>query len=253
MRVFDMIVGRSEMLTIITATFNCREELAGLAISIQAQTDHDHTWLIVDGMSTDGTLQALPHDMKCRVVTISEPDFGIYDAINKGIRRIPSGHYIVVGADDRPTCDMVRRYKENLRHGNHDIVAAAVEEDGRVLLPGRGAPWRHGQNAFIAHHSLGAAISTSLHNRFGFYSQRFPIAADQFFIKTAIAGGASLLLCPDFVAGVYSRGGVSSTDYFGALCEFTRVQLETEKNRLGQLILFLLRVIRNFSRIVPSR
>jgi glycosyltransferase involved in cell wall biosynthesis len=240
----------SQGLTILTATFNCRRDLAALAQCIRVQTDHDHLWLIVDGMSTDGTLEAVPPDMPCRVEVIREPDFGIYDAINKGVRRITQGHYVVVGADDRPAQDMVERYRQQLRLGGHELVAAAVQEEDRIVLPGRGHPWRHGQNAYIAHHSLGVAIARSLHDRFGFYSRRFPIAADQLFVKSAMAGGASIRYCPEFVAGVFARGGVSSTDYFGALCEFTRVQLETERHPAAQLLLFVLRVLKNLPRMV---
>lgn len=237
-------------LTIVTATFNCRNDLAVLASYVKAQTDHDHDWLIVDGGSSDSTLEAVPTDMPCRMIVVSEPDFGIYDALNKAVRRIADGHYVVVGADDHPAVDMVERYKEKLRDGHHDLVAAAVVEEGRRLLPGLGSPWRRGQNAYIAHHSLGVAIARSLHDRFGFYSRRLPIAADQLFIKTSIAGGASLLACPDFTAGVFSRGGVSSTDYFGALCEFTRVQLSTEKNGFVQVMLFMARVLKNLPSIL---
>lgn len=240
----------SPELTIITATYNCREHLAALAEHIRAQTDHDHTWLIVDGMSTDGTLGAIPQDLPCKVQVICEPDFGIYDALNKGVRQLKGGHYVVVGADDRPAPDMVSGYKAALSTGPYDLVAAAVAEEGRMIFPGRGDPWRHGQNAYIAHHSLGVAIARALHDRVGFYSRRFPIAADQFFIKKAMAAGATLLPCPDFIAGEFDRGGVSSTDYFGTLCEFTRIQLETEERPVAQLLLFIARVIRHLPQIV---
>ena len=107
-----------------------------------------------------------------------------------------------------------------------------------------------GQNAFISHHSVGTLIRRSLHDTVGFYSAGLPIAADQLFIKTAIQRGCRVCYAPDFVAGEFSRDGVSSTRYLATLFEFTLVQMRTEKSRVLQLSLLLFRLLRHWRRIV---
>ena len=88
-------------ITIVTATLNAANVIGALAADLLAQTDRDFRWLIVDGGSTDGTIERLPSDILDRVDLVRESDFGIYDALNKGVRRCATSHYLVIGADDR--------------------------------------------------------------------------------------------------------------------------------------------------------
>ena len=54
--------------------------------SVQSQDHPDIQYIIVDGGSTDGTLELLEHCLHEDAVLLSEPDNGMYDAINKGLR-----------------------------------------------------------------------------------------------------------------------------------------------------------------------
>ncbi|PZP56047.1 MAG: glycosyltransferase [Micavibrio aeruginosavorus] len=79
------------LFSIITVTLNNRSGLARTAGSISRQTHKDFQWIIVDGASTDGT----PQDARLYQATvISEPDKGIYDAMNKGLD-IAQGSYVI--------------------------------------------------------------------------------------------------------------------------------------------------------------
>lgn len=85
--------------TVITPTYNCAAYLPGAIESVSAQTWGRVEHIVVDGGSTDGTVRLLalyPH-----LKWISEPDAGMYDAINKGIR-LASGELLAyLNADDR--------------------------------------------------------------------------------------------------------------------------------------------------------
>lgn len=71
--------------TIITATYNSEKTLTDTLLSLENQTYQNIEYIIVDGASTDSTL-TLVHEKSSRVAKIiSEPDKGIYDALNKGI------------------------------------------------------------------------------------------------------------------------------------------------------------------------
>jgi hypothetical protein len=166
------------------------------------------------------------------------------------VRRCTSDYYLVIGADDRLAPDAVARYRRLAEDSGADIVTASVRDGDAIARPGRGQAWRRGHLAFVSQHAVGALFKRSLHDRFGFYSRSFPIAADQLFIKQAVQGGASVHAAPDFIAGDFSRAGVSSTQFAATLFEFARVQLRTEKSRSLQLLLFMARLLLHWRKVV---
>ena len=80
--------------SIITVVYNAKEVLEKTVQSIQHQTYKDFEHIIVDGGSTDGTLEYIESLKFDNLKFISEKDNGIYDAMNKGIR-LSSGEYLL--------------------------------------------------------------------------------------------------------------------------------------------------------------
>ncbi|MGL6377312.1 glycosyltransferase [Aeromonas hydrophila] len=71
--------------SIITATFNSAATIHDTLASLESQTYPDIEYIIVDGASKDNTLEVISHNCTRVSKIISEPDRGIYDALNKGI------------------------------------------------------------------------------------------------------------------------------------------------------------------------
>ena len=71
--------------SIITATWNCQDTVADCLASVAGQTWPHRQHVVVDGASTDGTLDVLQAHRQQLAVLQSEPDRGIYDALNKGL------------------------------------------------------------------------------------------------------------------------------------------------------------------------
>ena len=87
-------------ISIITATWNCADAIADCLASVAGQSYPDREHIVIDGASTDGALAVLEAHRAQLAVLISEPDRGIYDALNKGIARA-SGEVIgFLHADD---------------------------------------------------------------------------------------------------------------------------------------------------------
>src|ERR1700730_9817992 len=85
-------------ISIITASLN-RKEFIGAAIeSVLAQNYPDFEHWIIDGGSTDGTLECLQQYPHLKV--LSEPDLGVYDAWNKGIGRAKGDFVAILNSDD---------------------------------------------------------------------------------------------------------------------------------------------------------
>ena len=74
-------------ISVITAVYNNRDTIAQALDSALAQTHPDVELVVIDGGSSDGTLQVLQGYANRLAVLVSEPDRGIYDALNKGIAR----------------------------------------------------------------------------------------------------------------------------------------------------------------------
>ena len=87
-------------ISVITATFNSDKKLPVLIQSLQKQTDKKFEWIVVDGGSKDRTLDLLKEINDLDYKFISESDFGIYDALNKGIMKASGDFYLVIGSDD---------------------------------------------------------------------------------------------------------------------------------------------------------
>src|SRR5215208_1927236 len=86
--------------SVITAVYNRRATVAHAIRSVQAQTHANVQHVVIDGASRDGTLQLLKNCLGPAAVLVSEPDKGIYDALNKGIA-LCSGDVIgVMHSDD---------------------------------------------------------------------------------------------------------------------------------------------------------
>ena len=97
----------SNSISIITICYNCCADLERTVQSVLAQTYACKEYIIVDGSSTDGTPQMLEQYRSGIDRLISEPDQGIYDALNKGVRAATGQWIICMNAGDTFTSDTV--------------------------------------------------------------------------------------------------------------------------------------------------
>ena len=99
-------------LSIITVTYNAEQTLTKTMLSVLGQSCHDYEYLIIDGNSTDGTM-AIVQDFESRVLEgefgigpeqfrwVSEPDKGLYDAMNKAINLAKGDFVWFINAGDK--------------------------------------------------------------------------------------------------------------------------------------------------------
>ena len=84
----------SNKISVITICRNCRDDLQRTVRSVVSQTYPNIEYVVVDGGSTDGTMQMLASYQERIDTLISEPDDGIYDALNKGVK-VATGEWII--------------------------------------------------------------------------------------------------------------------------------------------------------------
>jgi|LakMenEpi03Aug12_release.lakeMendotaPanAssembly.Ray.scaffolds.fasta_scaffold23590_5 glycosyltransferase involved in cell wall biosynthesis len=239
-------------ISIITATYNAAFFLPRLIDSLIKQTDQDFQWVVVDGGSTDESLNILQNaqDKLRNVLIVSRPDFGIYDALNRGVKLSESDYYVVLGADDQLLPHGVEALKEARGGGNYDLVTCKYLVADRISAI-RMPRWEflYSQFAHVTGHAVGLLIRKDLHRQVGYYSKKFPIAADQLFILLAIRNGATVHLS-DAIVGRFGVDGVSHMDVVGTLSEIFRVNVYLGHNMYVQLLLLALRLFKHRSKVI---
>ena len=238
-----------EEIAVITATFNSAADIPRLIESLKEQSFKKFQWIICDKFSSDETVDLLANAKEhINIEILQSDDFGIYDAINKGIRHCTAKYYIVVGSDDYLDREALLKCHEAILT-SPDIATFNVLWAGKILKPkGENWLWLYCHDAIVSSHSVGSLIRRDLHERLGYYSKKFPIAADQFFFRSAFSKGCSFQH-HNFTIGTFGNSGLSSIDVAGRQSEIFRIQLAFEKNKLLQLMIYIFRLIKNFHRM----
>jgi glycosyltransferase involved in cell wall biosynthesis len=94
-------------ISVITVCFNAEKTIGRTIASFLAQDHADAEMIIIDGASTDGTLKVVNGFAHERIRVLSEPDDGMYDALNKGLRLVRGSAVGVLNADDAYADDSV--------------------------------------------------------------------------------------------------------------------------------------------------
>lgn len=132
-------------ISIVTITYNAEAVLQRTLDSVSSQTYRDIEHLIIDGASKDGTMDLVSRykvrDLPYEVRAVSEPDKGIYDAMNKGLR-LATGEYIVFlnagdTLHDEKTLDMVASSLQPAANSQQPAVIYGdtniVDDEGHFL------------------------------------------------------------------------------------------------------------------------
>lgn len=240
-------------ISVITVTYNAALVLQGLIDSLRAQTDRDFEWVVVDGASTDGTIEIIKSASDLVSKSLSEPDCGIYDAMNKAVKTACGDYYVVCGADDRLSKIAIESYRKCLmQYAECDMVVAGVRV-GRMRLSGFKPSKRWlGHTAMFTQHSVGTLIRRKLHDLHGGYDSYFGVLADGYFLKKTSIDPSTKIVSADFIAGELHPDGASSEFLARTLSELWAIQLLTESRPLLQTAIHLLRIMRHYPRIAAG-
>lgn len=207
--------------TIITAVLNGAKSIGATLESVRKQDHPSIEHIVVDGASSDDTL-AVVRQHGGRVSTVlSERDFGVYDAINRGIG-LATGEVILClhSGDTYEHDSVISRIAQQFNDANVDMVFAelvmthpadsarvyrhyatpnfAVSDFARGLMP--------------AHPTL--AVRRRVYEKYGLYDPAFKIAGDfDFFVRTMLAGRVSARYLPEVMVRM-PLGGLSNRHWW---------------------------------------
>ena len=132
--------------SIITIAYNAAETIEETIRSVISQDYHDIEYILIDGASQDKTLEIAQQYVSGIAKIISEPDEGIYDAMNKGVRNATGDLIGILNADDVfAHREVISRVVETMKAGNTDACYADLEYVSREN-PGKVVRyWKSGQ------------------------------------------------------------------------------------------------------------
>ena len=166
------------LVSTVTVAFNAAATITRTIASVLAQDLPGHEYLEVDGGSTDGTLDILKSHGD-RIRWVSEPDRGIYDAMNKGVR-LARGQWIhLLNADDEYAApDALSRVAARLDPGrtNYADILVVDQAGNRRLQSFRYSRLRMLYGAYVPHPGL--VVSRAQYDAVGAYDTAWRIAAD---------------------------------------------------------------------------
>lgn len=133
------------LISLITVTFNAADTISKTLESIQQQNYKDFEHLVIDGASGDNTLDIIKKYNLPQTIVVSEPDKGLYDAMNKGLRRAKGKYVLFLNAGDSfHSSETLARYADactlnrDIIYGETDIVNDKGEKisDRHLSVPG---------------------------------------------------------------------------------------------------------------------
>jgi len=242
------------LFSVITITRDNKIGLQKTAVSIQNQTYQNFEWIIIDGASTDGTQNDFSKYSLAKI--ISEPDNGIYDAMNKGIKLATGDYLIFMNGGDIFASSNVLEKISNVASTQPDFIYGDSREDNHDK---RARSHQKINWGMFTHHQA------MFYNRKGLsglrYDVNYKIAADydltlRFLNSFPLDGGRSgwgwkdnpkISYIPTPIC-VFETGGVSQTN--AKLGRDEQFQSRQKNKSCGQFQNHLIRLIQLFRYIL---
>ena len=208
-------------ISVITSTFNSGATVRDTFESVLYQTYSDIEYLIVDGASRDGTVDIIREyesRFNGRMRWISEPDKGLYDAMNKGIRMATGDIIGILNSDDFYTSPHVLQHvvdeiaDVDAVYGDiHYVDPIHTDQCVRRYSSKSFRPWKMRLGFMPAHPSF--YCRRRVYQSYGLFDTSFRVAADfEQLLRLIFINGISTKYLPiDFVT--MRTGGVSSSGF----------------------------------------
>ena len=244
--------------SIITVTFNSARTLHDTLNSVLKQTYMDIEHIIIDGASKDDTLKIVREFSHISKI-ISEPDKGIYDAMNKGIQ-LASGDVIgILNSDDVFSTEIIISEIAQIFKENEDIDAVygnicyfKTGEENKAVRFWQSKPYYKNffENGEIPPHPS-LFVRKKVYDDIGLYKPHYKIAADHEFMLRMLKIHKYKSFYLDKTIVKMREGGVS-TSGFGSYITSTKelIQVWKENNMKYPKRLFVLRPLKKIKQLI---
>ena len=235
------------IITVVLNNVNYIEE----TIKSVIKQNIDLQYIIIDGGSTDGTLDIIKKYEDHIELWISEKDFGIYDAMNKGIQ-YSSGEYIgIINSGDLYNVNALSTISNYLNKNDKlDFIFGTVHK--KILKSGFNKNKIYWSFDFYPSHSTGFFISNKVQKKLGLYDTNFKLSADYDLFFRLIKGRfKGIATKKSELIGYFTKDGgsySSRTIFYEQFNEEIDIRLNNKQNVLSVLFVILLNYILKVSK-----
>lgn len=213
----------NDKITIITVCYNSVHTIGKTFESLLHQSDRDFSYIVVDGASNDGTVEKIKEYEKLfRRVGVefqwtSEPDSGIYNAMNKGIKKAKGDYIGILNSDDTYEYNTIEIIKSYIRK----IPTVDVFHGLMRYIDGDSLTMVHGLNSdrlnsgMIEHPTC--FVKKEVYDYFGFFSEDYKYVSDYEFMLRLKKAGCKFYLIEEILAN-YNENGAGN-------CHESRVEV----------------------------
>ena len=204
-------------ISLITVSFNSASTIKDTIHSVQSQDFKDIEYIIVDGNSTDGTMEIVRSAGNIVSKCISEPDTGIYDAMNKGIKMATGEVVGIINSDDFYFGDQIISAVSKSFADDHvdavfgNLIVVNPENPGKVVRTYSSKNWcpeKFARGFMPAHPTF--FVRRKYYEKFGLFKTDYKIAADyEMLIRLLYVNKLKYRYLPMTMV-VMRKGGVSS-------------------------------------------
>lgn len=216
-------------LSIITINLNNKQGLIKTMESVLSQSVKGFEYIVIDGNSKDGSKEEIQKHESQITHWRSEPDSGIYNAMNKGIKLAKGEYLLFLNSGDYLESATTLEHVLNQLHTEDIVYANMIIDRGGKFIQGispaklefeemiRGTLW----------HPV-SFIKRELFDRYGLYSEKYKIISDyEFFLRTIFIEKVSTRHIPVFVS-VFNTEGLGSSPNHIKVHEQERYEVQTK-------------------------
>lgn len=236
--------------SLLVTTYNAKDNLKLTLASIEQQDYPAIEVVIVDGQSVDGTLELIRdfaarhenQESSCSVRWVSEPDQGLYDAMNKACR-MSSGDIIAVCNDRFCTPDAVTKLVRAIEKGGEGCIGAHAD---LIYVEGEHVvrKWQMGEgkiaDGWLPGHPT-MFLKREIYEKYGFYDTSYQCSADyEFMIRFLKDDNNRLAYVPEVLVAMF-YGGVSNAGLRNYMVSFREGCLGLKRNGVRHPLLITLK------------
>jgi len=237
-------------ISIITTVYNNKQHIEKAILSVLSQTYHDIEYIVIDGGSSDGTVDVIKKYSNKIDKFISEPDKGIYDGLNKGIK-LASGDVIGFLHSDDEYYDskviekIAAKFNDDSIDGVYGdlIYVNQKEEIVRYWKSGEFTPGKLKKGWMPPHPTL--FLRKEIYDKYGLFRLDYKIAADYDFMLRVLKHDPKLVYIPEILYKM-RLGGASNKSIKNILQKTKEDYKAITENKIGGVFTL---INKNFSKL----
>ena len=194
--------------SIITVTYNCVSTIERTINSVLSQ-DYSYEYVVIDGASTDGTRQVIEKYKDKLAFFVSEPDSGMYEAMNKGLKHATGDLVLFLNGDDYLVDNTALSRMAQHYVDEKTVVIGRLYQGDKLSPDNTNANFKSKYYGIFYPHQA-TFVPKALYDRLGGFDEEYKVSADFEWICRAMYNGYQVKWVDEIVS-FFSLGGLSST------------------------------------------